>query len=147
MLKTRGSRVRTSVWTKFFLCLFVCLFGEWKIKGFRGICALRVPFSSFSWVFSICNVIFLFDHRPNLIPKKSMENFTPLEKYSIQKPPKLIIASKSCWSKFSRDLLLRIIHLFCRKGANYRFDLFYDGLLQNVWTHGKQIGSNFSQLV
>ena len=36
--------------TKFFVCLFVrlfvCLYGEGKIKGFRGICALRVPFSS-----------------------------------------------------------------------------------------------------
>ena len=46
MLKRRWSRVRSSVWTKFFVCLFVCLFGEGKIKGFRGICALRVPFSS-----------------------------------------------------------------------------------------------------
>ena len=50
VLKMRGSRVGTSVWTNFFVCLFVrlfvCLFGEGKIKGFRGICALRVPFSS-----------------------------------------------------------------------------------------------------
>ena len=52
MLKTRGSRVGTSVRTNFSVCLFVrlfvCLFGERKIKDFRGICALRVPFSSFS---------------------------------------------------------------------------------------------------
>ena len=47
MLKTGGSRVRTSVWPRFFVCQFICLFGEGKIKGFRGICALRVPFSSF----------------------------------------------------------------------------------------------------
>ena len=46
VLKTLGSKVRTSVWPKFFVCLFVFLFGEGKIKGFRGICALRVPFSS-----------------------------------------------------------------------------------------------------
>ena len=30
--------------------LFVCLFGEGNIKDFRGICALRVPFSSFTFI-------------------------------------------------------------------------------------------------
>ena len=37
MLKTLGSRVGTSVWTKFFVCLFVrlfvCLFGEGKERS------------------------------------------------------------------------------------------------------------------
>ena len=54
MLKTLGSRVRTSVWPKFIVCLFVCLFAEGKIKGFRGICALRVPFSSINNVLDFC---------------------------------------------------------------------------------------------
>ena len=58
MLKTLGSKVRTSVWPKFFVCLFVCLFGEGKIKGFRGICALRLPFSSFKINFFLKIVLF-----------------------------------------------------------------------------------------
>ena len=43
------------------VCSSVCLFGEGKIKGFRGICALRVPFSSFSFLGFGEKLLFVFE--------------------------------------------------------------------------------------